>query len=327
MITILDRVCQQCEASFLTPAWRVKQGKGKFCSKHCHNDFQRGKPSPTSPEKLSQAQKASYQRNPERAVNNSKIMKELWQDPEFRKKALENRDTPEAKEKHFQGNSEAAKRMWQNPESRTKIIESRKRAYQSPEYRSKRSELSREMWQNPDYVAALSCIHKKLWQDPDFIKIMSEAQSKAAIKRWQNPDYRDYQIESAKKRWQNPEFVRKMFLSLNKRPTNPEKQLEAILIKHLPEFKYNGDGRLGVTLGGLTPDFVNVNGKKAVIEVFGDYYHSPEVLGDRWQGSELGKIMIYNSLGWRCLVIWASELKQLSEDEVVAKVNAFSKRR
>lgn len=125
------------------------------------------------------------------------------------------------------------------------------------------------------------------------------------------------------KKWQDPDFVAKMVASWQKSPTKPERQVEAVLRKNLPEFEYNGDGRLGVTLGGLTPDFVNVDGKKELIEVFGDYYHSPEVIGDAWRRSELGKIMIYNSLGWRCLVIWEHELKQLTEDEIIWKVKMF----
>lgn len=107
------------------------------------------------------------------------------------------------------------------------------------------------------------------------------------------------------------------------RPTKPELEMEHILNNHFPEFEYNGDGRLGVTLGRQTPDFVNINGRKDLIEVFGDYYHSPKVLGDRWQGSELGKIAIYNSLGWRCLIIWEHELQD--EQKVINKISQFVK--
>lgn len=127
--------------------------------------------------------------------------------------------------------------------------------------------------------------------------------------------------------WQDPEFVKKMMLAFHKKPTKPEKRLEAILDKYSPEFKYNGDGRLGITLGGLTPDFVNINGKKDLIEVFGDYYHSPEVVGDDWRRSELGKVMVYNSLGWKCLVIWEHQLKELAEAQIVDKIRTFFKRK
>lgn len=113
----------------------------------------------------------------------------------------------------------------------------------------------------------------------------------------------------------------------NIKPTKPERQLETILNKHFPQYKYNGDGRLGVTLGGLTPDFVNIDGKKDLIEVFGDYYHSPEVTGGDWRRSELGKVMVYNSLGWRCLVIWQHDLKELTEEQVVNKIKSFFRKR
>jgi len=141
--------------------------------------------------------------------------------------------------------------------------------------------------------------------------------SKITKQRWQDPLFRQHQIEVNKKNWQNPDWVKKMLIALNKKPTKLELQLKAILDNYFPHFQYNGDGLLGITLGGYVPDFVNVNGKKEVIEVFGNYFHSPKVLRHRWQGSELGRIMIYNSLGYRCLIIWESDLREKSEAEIV----------
>lgn len=143
--------------------------------------------------------------------------------------------------------------------------------------------------------------------------------------------YGKHHTEDAKRRikstnianWQDPDFVKRMVKSWARRPTNPEKQLEDILNKYFPQFKYNGDNRLGVVLGGLIPDFINVNGRKEVIELFGDFYHAPETIGYRWRGSELGKTMAYNSLGFRCLVIWEHELD--NESEVVEKIRQFMK--
>jgi len=128
--------------------------------------------------------------------------------------------------------------------------------------------------------------------------------------------------ESNLANWQNPDFVKEMVKSWARQPTKPERHLEVLLQKHFPQFEYNGDGRLGITLGGLTPDFVNLNGRKEVIEMFGDHYHSSATLGGRWKGSELGKIMVYNSIGYRCLVIWESELEH-DEETVVNKVRRF----
>ena len=135
--------------------------------------------------------------------------------------------------------------------------------------------------------------------------------SQARKLQWQDPDYRNKQLAA-------------IMNGIKRKPTRTEIKLDSIISSHFPDFKYNGDGRLGVTLGGLIPDFVNVNGKKQVIEVFGDYFHSPEVIGNRWRGSELGKMMVYNSLGWKCLVIWEHELKELTEEQIVAKVVRFT---
>lgn len=123
--------------------------------------------------------------------------------------------------------------------------------------------------------------------------------------------------------WQNPDFVGNRVRAMNVKPTQPEVKLIDICAKYLPDFKYNGDYRLGVTLSGLIPDFINCNGEKEVLEVFGDYIHSPEKTKGRWNRTELGRIMAYNSLGYKCLVLWEHELNQLSEREIVTKIHSF----
>jgi len=157
--------------------------------------------------------------------------------------------------------------------------------------------------------------------------VAREKVSKARKGKSPSVEHRRKLSISLKKLWQDPEYVRQMMLAFHKKPTKPELELEAILNRHFPQYKYNGDGRLGIMIGGLTPDFPNVNGKKDLIELFGDYYHSPKVLRNRWQSSELGKIMIYNSLGWRCLIIWEHELKELPEEEIVAKIKNFQRKK
>lgn len=107
------------------------------------------------------------------------------------------------------------------------------------------------------------------------------------------------------------------------KPNKQEQFLNDILSRYFPgQWEYTGDGKL--IINGLIPDFTNCNGKKALIEMYGDYWHSPEVV-DSWSRTELGRIMAYNSLGYRCLVIWEHELKD--EQAVVAKVKQFMNRR
>jgi G:T-mismatch repair DNA endonuclease (very short patch repair protein) len=117
--------------------------------------------------------------------------------------------------------------------------------------------------------------------------------------------------------------ARMIACGINKTPSQPELRITGILNKHFPEFRYNGNGQLGVVLGGMIPDFLNVNGKKQVIEVFGDYYHGR--ICRNWKNSELGKKMAYNSLGYKCLVIWESELVSKTDVELIDTIRKFTK--
>jgi len=111
-------------------------------------------------------------------------------------------------------------------------------------------------------------------------------------------------------------------MGCNRRPNKQERHLEEILDKYFPkEWKFVGDG--SVILFGLNPDFINCNGQKKIIEVFGDYWHSKE--GIAWHRTELGRIMAYNSIGYRTLIVWESELKD--EEAVIAKIQAFMRER
>lgn len=127
--------------------------------------------------------------------------------------------------------------------------------------------------------------------------------------------------------WQDPRYVAKVMASRCVKPTKPEKELGNILGAYFPQYKYNGDGSLGVTLAGMIPDFVNTNGKKEVIELFGDYYHCSKMTKGDWRRTELGRIMAYSSLGYRCLVIWEHELKELGEKGITMKIRNFHGRK
>lgn len=149
-----------------------------------------------------------------------------------------------------------------------------------------------------------------LWQNQKYRERISQAFSQARLKQWQNPQYVINQVALIK-------------ASGKMKPNKAEQQLTYILSRNIPAFSYNGDFSLGISLGGLIPDFVNTNGKKEIIELFGKYWHSGKFIEKNWRRSELGRVMIYNSLGWRCLVIWESDLKKLTEEEIVTKIKTY----
>lgn len=117
----------------------------------------------------------------------------------------------------------------------------------------------------------------------------------------------------------NPELIKRC---LPQKPNEKEKALDLFIQAHFPnEWKYVGNGE--VDLGGRYPDWINVNGKKQVIELFGAYWHDPFVnpkIGFR--KTEVATQYHYNQYGFGCLVIWQNELKK--PRKLLEKIKEFA---
>lgn len=110
------------------------------------------------------------------------------------------------------------------------------------------------------------------------------------------------------KLWSDPSWAKKtrkaINVALNYKQNKTEIKLENILDEILlKEYKYVGDGQF--FLGGHCPDFLNVNGKKKLIELYGDYWHRNDNPQDR--------IDFFKKYGFDTLVLWESELKDISK--------------
>ena len=127
--------------------------------------------------------------------------------------------------------------------------------------------------------------------------------------------------KAGKALWQDEEFVKKWFKANQKHPNSIEDLVDKILQRNVPnEWKYNGNFEAEVTIGGMIPDFVNVNGRKAVIEVFGNYWHDETKRGINWKYTEFGRKAAYSQLGYICVVIWERNLKRLDAESFVLSV-------
>lgn len=114
-------------------------------------------------------------------------------------------------------------------------------------------------------------------------------------------------------------IVRKIMLSNRIKPNKTELRLESILNTHFRgEWAFVGDGHFIV--GGLCPDFLNINSQKAVIELFGTYWHSEKA--KRANQTEAGRVRHYAGYGLKCLVIWENELTD--EARLVEKIRIWS---
>lgn len=124
-------------------------------------------------------------------------------------------------------------------------------------------------------------------------------------------DTKDKIAEIRRKQWQSEDYIKNWMNGKNRYPNNLEQLVYDILEKLQPNtWAYNGNFEEGVMLGGLIPDFVNVNGEKTVIEVFGTYWHSDEVIGDKWKRSEYGRKAVYAQLGYRSIILWEDRIKE-----------------
>lgn len=112
---------------------------------------------------------------------------------------------------------------------------------------------------------------------------------------------------------ESPEYLQKLIRNtkVDHHPTKPERDLIELIRKHSLPFKFVGDGK--VIIHGKCPDFINNNGGKQVIEVFGDYWHKPE--------EEQERMAAFAEYGFETLIIWEHELENPSE--VLAKVETF----
>ncbi len=116
-----------------------------------------------------------------------------------------------------------------------------------------------------------------------------------------------------KKLFLSHEFVKKMAKAWNVKPNKPETYILNLLNELYPgQWKYTGD--FSFTINGKCPDFVNCNGQKKVIELFGDYWHRGQNPQDR--------INAFRPFGFDTLVIWEHELKDI--DSVIKKLNEFA---
>ena len=137
--------------------------------------------------------------------------------------------------------------------------------------------------------------------------------SKKGIKRWQSKELRKIDSEKLKELWKTSEYVSKQMKARNVIPNKTEIWLQDFLNRLYPnEWKFVGDGQ--IIINGKCPDFINTNGQKKIIELYGNYWHKGENPQDR--------INIFKPFGYKTLIIWEKELKNIKELE--SKIYEFS---
>jgi len=106
---------------------------------------------------------------------------------------------------------------------------------------------------------------------------------------------------------------------LVKRPTRPEQRLIDIINKYKLPLKYTGNKSFWIET--VNPDFVDINGNKICIEVFGDYWHDQLLNANvRYADTEKAKRETLKKYGWKCIVLWESALMTKNGEEYALKL-------
>ena len=228
------------------------------------------------------------------------IRKRQWQDP----------NSPYRSEEFRAKQSQSKKKLWQEDEFRKKQRQIR----QTEEHREKLSQVLQERWQDEEYREKHRQALQERWQDPNSSYNTEEYREKLRqIRRvvCRSKTFREKMSQIVQECWKDPDYARKVLTQFLQQ-TRPEQLMEHLLDELFPgEYEYVGDGQL--IIGGKCPDFANVNGKKKLIEVFGDYWHAGQDPQER--------IDFFCQYGFDCLVIWESELENL--EEVAEKLRQF----
>jgi len=139
----------------------------------------------------------------------------------------------------------------------------------------------------------------------------------AASSRKQSGRTNPEQSKRMEQLWQDPEYISKQMKARGVCPNKAELFLDEFFQGLLPnEYKFVGEGKdRDFIIAGKCPDFVNINGQKKIIELFGEHVHEIE--------EEQQRIDLFANHGYQTLIIWYNELKDM--DKLKTKVLEFNK--
>jgi hypothetical protein len=194
-----------------------------FYNRAIHNvGFSMLDPSDRLRKKLSDALKKSYEENPERAENHSKVMKKHYENPEA------HQVSSDAQKQSFKDNPERAKNIStglletsQDPKIKKKRSEAQTKRFEDPEEHKKVSERITKRYEDPAARKKASNVQKKRYEDPLEIKKNSDAQKKS----YKENSERTTKVSNAvKKRYEDPAARKKTSDAVKKRNEDPAQQ-------------------------------------------------------------------------------------------------------
>jgi G:T-mismatch repair DNA endonuclease (very short patch repair protein) len=136
------------------------------------------------------------------------------------------------------------------------------------------------------------------------------AKKMAASKRGKpNPKLREFW------RLHHDEQIMRMMVGEHKKPNKLERRLIELINRNGLPFRYVGNWEFMVA--GKCPDFVSIDGKKLLIELFGNYWHTVKA---REMVEE--RVDRFRKHSFETLVLWEKEMND--EQLIVDKIQQFA---
>jgi very-short-patch-repair endonuclease len=201
------------------------------------------------------------------------------------------------------------------------FVKGDKNPMKRPEVRKKVSETNKIVIKNlykehPEIIQKIKENTKKAMQNPDVQQKIQKTWFKKGNIPWTKgrprPTKTIIKIRNTLRELykNNPELLKKMLTF--SRPNKTEIKLDYLLQKYFPNtFKFVGDGSF--VIEGLNPDWIDCDGSKFIIELFGEPWHEKE--------EERKRTETFAKHGYSTLVIWWKEMR--NEKNVTRKIANF----
>ena len=106
-----------------------------------------------------------------------------------------------------------------------------------------------------------------------------------------------------------------MMIGEHKKPNKLEQRLTELIERNGLPFRYVGDWEL--IAGGKCPDFVGTDGKKLLIELFGNYWHTVKA-----RETVEERVARFREHGYETLVLWEKEMDD--EQRIMDRIRQFA---
>jgi G:T-mismatch repair DNA endonuclease (very short patch repair protein) len=116
-------------------------------------------------------------------------------------------------------------------------------------------------------------------------------------------------------RLHHDEQIKRMMVGEHKKPNKVERRLIELIDRNALPFKYVGNWEFMVA--GKCPDFVSTDGRKLLIELFGNYWHTVKA-----RETVKERVERFRKHGFETLVLWE---KEMDDERLIAdKIRQFT---